>query len=120
MTREERLYKLIEALGNEVDIFAAEFGLASVESMVLSYINHETLPAELDNTVILMATAYCKSAALGSMDTSEGAVTKIMRGDTEVSYNAGSSPSVNTFDLVSGEGFAGWRTILNEYRRLRW
>jgi len=120
MTHEERLCKLIEALGSEADMFSADFGLTSVESMVLSYINHETLPKELDNTVILMATAYCKSAALGSMDTSEGAVTKIKRGDTEVSYNAGASPSANTFDLVNGEGLAGWRTILNEYRRLRW
>lgn len=120
MTREERLWKLYRVLGNAADIDMAEIALATVESMVLSYINHEVLPEQLDESVVLMAAAYYKSAALGSTDNSEGAVTQIKRGDTQISYAAGASPSANTFDLVNGEAFAGWRTLLNEYRRLRW
>jgi len=120
MTREARLSKLLEVLGDEVDIAMAEISLVTVEKMVLSYINHETLPEQLDEAVVLMTAAYYKSAALGSTDNGEGAVTAIKRGDTQVSYAAGASPSANTFDLVNGDAFAGWRTLLNEYRRLRW
>ena len=48
MTREARLSKLLEVLGNEADIAMAEISLVTVEKMVLSSINHETLPEQLD------------------------------------------------------------------------
>lgn len=120
MADETRLSKLLEVLGSPNDVGMVEFALEVTESMVLSYINHETLPAALETPLIAMAAAYYKSAALGSTDNGEGAVTAIKRGDTQVSYAAGASPSANTFDLVNGDALAGWRTLLNPYRKLRW
>ena len=116
----DRLEKLMLVLGAEADSGMAAFSLDVVERWVLDYINHETLPEALENTLVMMTAAYYKAAALGSMDTVEGAVTAIKRGDTQVSYAAGASPSAYTFDLMNGEGFAGWRTLLNQYRKLRW
>lgn len=120
MTPEARVLKLVEILGDNVNIAAAEFTMRAVESMVLQYINHETIPEGLDYTVILMAASYCRSSGLCGMDSEEGTVTKVKRGDTEISYGASVPLSANTFDLTSGSSFAGWRTTLDEYRKLRW
>ena len=47
----------------------------------------------------------------------------VKRGDGQTSFatGSGSSGSANTFNLGTDSGdFFGWKTVLNEYRVLRW
>jgi len=120
-TEGDRLEKLHILLGLTDDSQDAllELALAAVEEMVLSYINQRELPQGLEHTLLIMAAAYYKGAALGSMD-ADGAVTAIKRGDTQITYGVGASPAAHTFDLNGGGGFLGWRTLLREYRVVRW
>jgi len=124
MANAERLTQLKTALGlsgNEKDAHLS-FVLEVTEEQVLSYIHHETLPEKLERTLILIAAAYWKAAGFGSEQTASGPVTSVTRGDVTTSFAApgGADASAGTFGLGGGDGFFGWRTVLNAYRKLRW
>lgn len=124
MSKEDRLAKVKALLGingtdqDEVLLFVVQ----TVEDLVLSYINQDTLPAPLENALIVMCVSYYKAAGLGTTQAG-GPVASVKRGDVTTSFaNAsGASGSASTFNLgADGQDFFGWRTVLNEYRKVRW
>lgn len=125
MSKEDRLAKVKALLGingtdqDEVLLFVVQ----TVEDLVLSYINQDTLPAPLENALIVMCVSYYKAAGLGTTQAAVGPVASVKRGDVTTSFaNAsGASGSASTFNLgADGQDFFGWRTVLNEYRKVRW
>ena len=114
-----RLERLHEILGpdapEENDMLA--FTLQLVESRVLSYINHPTIPPELEMALLAIAAAYYRAAKPGTETSGTGAVTSVKRGDVQTTFADGSQA---TFNLSAGGDFFGWRSVLNEHRRLRW
>ena len=117
MSKDSRLSKVKALLGitttDQDDVL--EFVIQTVEDMILSYINQDTLPPRLENVLIVMCVSYYKSAV--------GPVASVKRGDVQTFFatGSGSSGSANTFNLGTDSGdFFGWKTVLNEYRVLRW
>lgn len=104
-----------------------EFALQTVEDRVLSYINHEILPKELEGCLVLMTVSYWKGAGLGNEQPAPGAVTGVKRGDVAVSFSVrsgaaattGALATAGTFGLGAAGGFFGWQETLNGYRRMR-
>lgn len=99
-----------------------EFVLRAAEAQVLAYINHPVLPEGLESVLVLIAASYWKSAGLGGAQAAAGPMASVKRGDVTVSYASagGAEASASTFGLGGGDGFFGWRTALNTYRKLRW
>ncbi len=125
MSDDDRLSKVKALLGitdtdqDEILLFVIQ----TVEDMVLSYINQDVLPEQLENVLIVMCVSYYKSAGLGTTTAATGPVSSVKRGDVQTSFasTAGASGSANTFNLGAENGdFFGWRTVLNEFRTLRW
>ena len=116
MSKEDRLAKVKALLGingtdqDEVLLFVVQ----TVEDLVLSYINQDTLPAPLENALIVMCVSYYKAAGLGTTQAAVGPVASFANA-------SGASGSASTFNLgADGQDFFGWRTVLNEYRKVRW
>lgn len=125
MTKEERLNQLRLILGIDsgpVKDIQLEFELDFVEDQILTYINQEALPEKLERPLLMIAAAHWKSAGYGSEQAAPGPVTSVKRGDVTTSFAAaaGADASSGTFGLGGGDGFFGWRTTLNAYRKLRW
>ena len=81
-----------------------EYVIQTVQTLVLRYINWDELPLELENVLAVMCVSYYKAAGLGT-----------------TAVGSGSSGSAGTFNLGNDNGdFFGWKTVLNEYRKLRW
>ena len=125
MSKDSRLSKVKALLGitttDQDDVL--EFVIQTVEDMILSYINQDTLPPRLKNVLIVMCVSYYKSAGLGTTTAAVGPVASVKRGDVQTSFatGSGSSGSAGTFNLGNDNGdFFGWKTVLNEYRKLRW
>lgn len=125
MSKDDRLTKVKALLGikgeDQDDLIL--FVIQTVEDLVLSYINHDTLPPPLENALVVMCVSYYKAAGLGTTQAAVGPVASVKRGDVTTSFAASSSASGSapTFNLgAAGDDFFGWRTVLNEYRRLRW
>lgn len=100
-----------------------EFIIQTIEGQVLRYINWDFLPDELQRMLVIMVVSYYKSAGLGNAEAAAGQVSSVKRGDVSTSFatTAGSSGSASTFNLGADNGdFFGWKTVLNEYRKLRW
>ena len=100
-----------------------EYVIQTVEKMVLRYINWDTLPEDLENVLVVMCVSYYKSAGLGNSSATTGPVASVKRGDVQTTFATGSgtSGSANTFNLGADNGeFFGWKTVLNEYRKVRW
>lgn len=100
-----------------------EYVIQTVEKMVLRYINWDTLPEDLENVLVVMCVSYYKSAGLGNSSATTGPVASVKRGDIQTTFatGSGSSGSANTFNLGADNGeFFGWKTVLNEYRKVRW
>ena len=128
MEQSERVFNVRRLLGNGAigagyqDEYI-DAALKSIEDQILGYINWETLPPQLENTLILMTVSYLKSAGLGSGEISAGPVASVNRGDVQTTFavSAGAYRSAGTFNLgADGGEFFGWRQVLNPYRRLRW
>lgn len=68
MSKDSRLSKVKALLGitttDQDDVL--EFVIQTVEDMILSYINQDTLPPRLENVLIVMCVSYYKSAGLGT------------------------------------------------------
>lgn len=125
MSTDTRLSKVKTLLGitTEDQDAVLEFVIQTVESMVLRYINQDELPDTLENALIVMCVSYYKSAGLGDSSATVGPVSSVKRGDVQTSFatDSGSSGSSNTFNLGADNGeFFGWKTVLNEYRKVRW
>ena len=125
MTKEERLNQLRLILGidsGSVKDIQLEFELDFVEDQILTYINQEALPEKLERPLLMIAAAHWRSAGYGSEQAAPGPVTSVKRGDVTTSFAAaaGADASSGTFGLGGGDGFFGWRTTLNAYRKLRW
>lgn len=124
-SKDNRLSKVKALLGittSDLDD-VLEFVILTVEDMVLTYINQDNLPARLENVLVVMCVSYYKSAGLGNTAAAVGPVASVKRGDVQTSFAAGSgsSGSANTFNLGTENGdFFGWKTVLNEFRKLRW
>ena len=123
--QDDRVSKIKALLGITSDgqDHIIQFVAETVEDMVLTYINQDTLPAKLEKVLVVMCVSYYKSAGLGTTQAATGPVASVKRGDVQTSFaNAsGASGSAPTFNLGTDvQDFFGWRTILNEYRKLRW
>lgn len=120
----ERLDQMKAALGikGEDKDALLELALRVVEDQVLSYINHETLPKALEGVLVFMATEYWKGAGFGTDQAAPGPVSSVSRGDVSTSFATatGAEATAGTFGLGGGDGFFGWRTVLNAYRRVKW
>lgn len=125
MSKDDRLSKVKALLGitgiaqDDLLLFVIE----TIEEMVLSYINQDTLPAPLEKVLVVMCVSYYKAAGLGNTQAAVGPVASVKRGDVQTSFanTSGASGSASTFNLgAEGDDFFGWRTVLNEYRKLRW
>lgn len=100
-----------------------QFVIQTITDMILTYINHETLPAQLRNVLVIMVVSYYKGAGLGDSSVAAGPVSSVKRGDVQTSFavNATSSASSGTFNLgADGGDFFGWKTALQPYRKVRW
>ena len=100
-----------------------EYVIQTVQTLVLRYINWDELPLELENVLAVMCVSYYKAAGLGTPAAAPGAGSSVKRGDVQTSFavGSGSSGSAGTFNLGNDNGdFFGWKTVLNEYRKLRW
>ena len=79
MSKEDRLAKVKALLGingtdqDEVLLFVVQ----TVEDLVLSYINQDTLPAPLENALIVMCVSYYKAAGLGTTQAAVGPVASL-------------------------------------------
>lgn len=125
MSEDDRLSKVKALLGitTQDQDTVLEYVIHTIEGQVLRYINQETLPEELENILVVMSVSYYKSAGLGSTAAAVGPVSSVKRGDVQTNFatGSGSSGSANTFNLGTENGdFFGWKTVLNEYRKLRW
>ena len=125
MSSDIRLSKVKALLGIQAEDHDAilEYVIQTVEKMVLRYINWDTLPEDLENVLVVMCVSYYKSAGLGNSSATTGPVASVKRGDVQTTFatGSGSSGSANTFNLGADNGeFFGWKTVLNEYRKVRW
>lgn len=125
MSSDSRLSKVKTLLGIQAEDHDAilEYVIQTVEKMVLRYINWDTLPEDLENVLVVMCVSYYKSAGLGNSSATTGPVASVKRGDVQTTFatGSGSSGSANTFNLGADNGeFFGWKTVLNEYRKVRW
>ena len=125
MSSDSRLSKVKTLLGIQTEDHDAilDYVIQTVEKMVLRYINWDTLPEDLENVLVVMCVSYYKSAGLGNSSTTTGPVASVKRGDVQTTFatGSGSSGSANTFNLGADNGeFFGWKTVLNEYRKVRW
>lgn len=125
MGQDDRISKIKALLGITGDgqDHIVQFVAETVEDMVLSYINQDTLPVKLERVLVVMCVSYYKSAGLGSAQAGTGPVSSVRRGDVQTSFAtpSGASGSAQTFNLGSqADDFFGWRTVLNGYRKLRW
>ena len=115
--------KMLLGINNDESDEMLIFVIQAVEQMVLNYINHETLPKELENPLIYICVSYYKAAGLGTAEAARGPVASVKRGEVQTSFttSSGSSGSASTFNLgADGYDFFGWRTTLDSFRRLRW
>lgn len=125
MSSDSRLSKVKALLGIQTEDHDAilEYVIHTAEKMVLRYINWDTLPEDLENVLVVMCVSYYKSAGLGNSSATTGPVASVKRGDVQTTFatGSGSSGSANTFNLGADNGeFFGWKTVLNEYRKVRW
>lgn len=125
MSSDNRLSKVKALLGVQTEDHDAilEYVIQTVEKMVIRYINWDTLPEDLENVLVVMCVSYYKSAGLGNSSATTGPVASVKRGDVQTTFatGSGSSGSANTFNLGADNGeFFGWKTVLNEYRKVRW
>lgn len=125
MSSDSRLSKVKALLGIQTEDHDAilEYVIQTVEKMVLRYINWDTLPEDLENVMVVMCVSYYKSAGLGNSSATTSPVASVKRGDVQTTFatGSGSSGSANTFNLGADNGeFFGWKTVLNEYRKVRW
>lgn len=125
MSSDSRLSKVKVLLGIQTEDYDAilEYVIQTVEKMVFCYINWDTLPEDLENVLVVMCVSYYKSAGLGNSSATTGLVASVKRGDVQTTFatGSGSSGSANTFNLGADNGeFFGWKTVLNEYRKVRW
>ena len=116
MSSDSRLSKVKALLGIQAEDHDAilEYVIQTVEKMVLRYINWDTLPEDLENVLVVMC---------GNSSATTGPVASVKRGDVQTTFatGSGSSGSANTFNLGADNGeFFGWKTVLNEYRKVRW
>ena len=125
MGQDDRTSKITALLGITGDSqdHIIQFVVETVEDMVLSYINQDTLPAKLERVLVVMCVSYYKAAGLGTTQTATGPVSSEKRGDVQTTFatSSGASGSAQTFNLGGqADDFFGWRTTLNSYRKLRW
>ena len=122
MDAEARLLRLKTLLGIEDGSQDPVLSLTiqTAEEMVLAYLNRDALPPELENIFLLICAAYWKGAALGQAEGSSGPVSSVKRGDVTISFAAAGETGGNTFSLGGGDGFFGWRTALDGFRKVRW
>ena len=116
----ERVLERLKALLPEADEDLLKFVAEAAVRQILNYINHDELPQELETAAVLISRAYWSAAGF---DGSAQTVTAVKRGDVQTSFavGSGSSGSAGTFNLGNDNGdFFGWKTVLNEYRKLRW
>lgn len=115
--------KILLGITTEDQDDVLEYVIQTVQALVLRYINWDELPLELENVLAVMCVSYYKAAGLGTTAAAPGAVSSVKRGDVQTSFavGSGSSGSAGTFNLGNDNGdFFGWKTVLNEYRKLRW
>lgn len=117
--KNNRLVRLRELCGIEGDSEDSmlAFTLQLVESRVLSYIHDTRIPEGLEMALLAIAASYYRAAQPGTDAVGTGAVTSVKRGDVQTTF---ADTSQAAFNLTDGGDFFGWRSVLNEYRKLKW
>lgn len=115
----EKLRALL-ALGEDKDYYLT-YILGAIEARILNYINLPCLPEELEPILLAMGAQYYNTSGLGADASEEAEVTSVKRGDVQVNYATSTASKSTIFNLGGGDAdFFGWRSVLNEYRRLKW
>lgn len=117
------IVKSLLGISDDTQDSVIQFVIQTITDMILTYINHETLPAQLRNVLVIMSVSYYKGAGLGDSSVAAGPVSSVKRGDVQTSFavNAASSASSGTFNLgTDGGDFFGWKTALQPFRKVRW
>lgn len=117
--KNNRIARLRETLGINDDASDSllAFVLELVERRILSYIHAEQIPEGLEFALLAIAASYWRQAKPGNEEMPVGAVTAVKRGDVQTNF---ASAANAVFDTAGGDGFFGWRSVLNDYRRLSW
>lgn len=108
----ERVLERLKALLPEADENLLAFAAEAAVRQILNYINHDELPQELETAAVLISRAYWSAAGF---DGSTQAVTAVKRGDVQTNFGA-----EKTVADLSGNGFFGYRAMLDPFRKLRW
>lgn len=108
------------AIEDDSQDYLLDYMLDSIRGRILRYINWPCLPEELEPVLLSMTVSYYKQSGIAPTVEGEQEVTSVKRGDVTVSYGASSLSKSNAFNIGDyGNDFLGWRSVLNEYRRLR-
>lgn len=108
----ESVLTRLKALLPGADEALLEFVVEAAVQQILNYINHDKLPQELETAAVLISRAYWSA---GGFDGSTQTVTAVKRGDVQTNFGA----EKTAVDL-SGNGFFGYRAMLDPFRKLRW
>lgn len=116
--RLDALKALLGIVGDEKDTQLKAL-IKMVEARVLSYINHTEMPKALEDVFVLICAEFYKANTVASDADSSQKVASISRGDVTISYDNSAANSASSL-TSQGDGFFGWRSVLQEHRRLRW
>lgn len=108
----ESILKSLKALLPEADEAVVEFVAKAAVQQILNYINHDTLPKELETAAVLISKAYWDKSGF---DGTSADVTSVKRGDVQTSF--GAEKTAVQFD---GQGFFGYKAMLDPFRKMRW
>lgn len=113
----EILNKLKALLGisedDESKDLSLEFTLENTEEIIKNYCNIDTIPTELNNTLLRMAIDLYRNESLGEEELPLGSISSITEGDTTVSYKNINSDFKDTV-------LKNYEKQLKRYRKLVW
>ncbi len=105
----DKVKKLLGIKDNEQDVLV-EFALDNASEIIKNYCNIESVPAELNLTLIRMGVDLYRNEKLGSVDVPQK-VTGVTIGDTSTSFGDISSDYSETV-------LKDYTKVLNRYRRV--
>lgn len=108
----ENVLKSLKTLLPEADEAVVELTARAAVQQILNYINHDTLPKELETAAVLISRAYWDKSGFGGDGQT---VTAVKRGDVQTSF--GAEKTAVEFD---GQGFFGYKAMLDPFRKMRW
>lgn len=111
--------KAVLAIDDTQQDVLLQLALDTMLQRILTYINFDALPAQLELVLIMITASYYLQSGLGDEGALPDNLTAITRGDVSMRFAASGAAGSNCLDFGGADGFFGWRSTLNAYRRLR-